>query len=1336
MDFDLSVQFMNGLGSTVLAYLLRTSDVGGDTLDNLLFHVVEPPIFWGVFVHSFQEGALNEDAQLVFARLLSRLLTLQNQDTTPYRNIAAQPSVQDTLVTSSSQELREAGHLIKHILSSTGLVTVSGILTSAGGRHDNDLVDYREIAILPTADEVLCKKPPFLRATLHEELSTSETPIEDYLENTFRMLREDMLFEIREEVEVSLQKKGKRRGPGVMHDVSMDGIYTGTDDRKIRWGVELQCSDEFKQLRSMNDEAARVNFLTRDPRGSKILRHQSLVCLVSGEGIVSFGTVNRVEELLARKPPVIVVQLDGAVNISKTLTALRTGKVVQLIQIDAATFSFEPVLSALKKMSSTSLTEEIILWNPEVPTRAPRNAAALSHIAKVVTSNLSADLKGLLNLQTSIRLDNSQARSLIAGLTKRVSLIQGPPGTGKSFIGTILAKAIHDSTSETILVVCYTNHALDQFLGDLLKYDIPGDSIVRLGGRSNESIEHLTLRNQSRPRVRYDWSTINAFKADSSKHERKLRAHFGELLHVNDTILMNYLKREYDDIFQAFYVPPTTEDGMTLVGEGGRAIDEDYLFSRWTRGLDAGVLRSEPHVQASGSWIWSMDHSARQESLARWRQELTAKAVESICQAGLAYNKAQDGVKEGLGKSTVEILRRKRVIACTTTGAAIHSEAIKEVGPNFLLVEEAGEILEAHVLTSLSEQVDQMILIGDHKQLRPKVNNYQLTVEKGDGFELNRSLFERLVLKGYPHETLSTQHRMRPEISSFVRELTYPELMDAPSTRERANIRGVQSNVIFVNHTHPEDDDSLIRDRGDGGAKTSKQNTYEVQMVLKIVRYLAQQGYKSENLVVLTPYLGQLNHLRNALKHDNDPILNDLDSLELAHAGLAPAAPRDLKAKKSRIHLATIDNYQGEESDIVIASLTRSNKSNANWLHGLSRTSQCPPLTRPRLPNINRQLPIHFCVPRKEEHSGNGSSHTSKRANIFSRGSRSSASSIPNGTFYSRAQAISTSIVRMVDARSLCGVTLSCGHVCPMKCHPLSALHDPSRCKHEMRARCQADRHTITWECRADRPSSCSACVKEAERLEKIAREKREAEKQREEAEAEHRRQMVELEAKLEAEKAAEQRRIEEEHQLSAEASRQEQELSAAKKREELIAERLREDARAAAVARASEYEAERTRMARESEREMERWRLRQDALRRIEQRQAEESEAETKRQEEHLAAMKRREKPIAERKREDAQAAAVARAREYEERTRMAEESAREEERLRLEQKAVRRLRRAEREAEKKHQEELLKRREEMIAEREREVVRAEAAARARACVTEETGKAKGSESSSCTIQ
>jgi hypothetical protein len=57
-------------------------------------------------------------------------------------------------------------------------------------------------------------------------------------------------------------------------------------------------------------------------------------------------------------------------------------------------------------------------------------------------------------------------------------------------------------------------------------------------------------------------------------------------------------------------------------------------------------------------------------------------------------------------------LTGKRIIGCTTTGAAKFAQDIR---PDALLMEEAGEILESHVLTAMGENTSQMILIGDHK---------------------------------------------------------------------------------------------------------------------------------------------------------------------------------------------------------------------------------------------------------------------------------------------------------------------------------------------------------------------------------------------------------------------------------------------------------------------------------------------------------------------------------------------------------------------------------------------------------------------------------------------
>lgn len=65
---------------------------------------------------------------------------------------------------------------------------------------------------------------------------------------------------------------------------------------------------------------------------------------------------------------------------------------------------------------------------------------------------------------------------------------------------------------------------------------------------------------------------------------------------------------------------------------------------------------------------------------------------------------------------------------------------------------------------------------------------------------------------------------MRPEISKLVRELTYPELRDAPRTHGRPNLRGVRDDVVFINHEHSEDDFEQAEDRRDINAKSSKQN--------------------------------------------------------------------------------------------------------------------------------------------------------------------------------------------------------------------------------------------------------------------------------------------------------------------------------------------------------------------------------------------------------------------------------------------------------------------------------------------------------------------------------
>lgn len=60
----------------------------------------------------------------------------------------------------------------------------------------------------------------------------------------------------------------------------------------------------------------------------------------------------------------------------------------------------------------------------------------------------------------------------------------------------------------------------------------------------------------------------------------------------------------------------------------------------------------------------------------------------------------------------IETLRKAKVIGMTTTGAARMQGVLQMVGPQIVIVEEAAEVLEAHIITALSKNCQHLILIG------------------------------------------------------------------------------------------------------------------------------------------------------------------------------------------------------------------------------------------------------------------------------------------------------------------------------------------------------------------------------------------------------------------------------------------------------------------------------------------------------------------------------------------------------------------------------------------------------------------------------------------------
>lgn len=371
------------------------------------------------------------------------------------------------------------------------------------------------------------------------------------------------------------------------------------------------------------------------------------------------------------------------------------------------------------------------------------------------------------------------------------------------------------------------------------------------------------------------------------------------------TDIMEYLEfaedPELNFYWSAFQVP-VLDDGFVLAGQAGDTMRSDYLIQRWIANQDAGPLRD--YVTSSCQRIWAMSQKDRDNILQEWQSAVWQDQITVVTDLMAQLDSTQRQIDEIFNEGRHELIRNKRIVGCTTTAAAKYSSLLAAYQPGCVLVEEAGEIMEAHILTALSSSTEKVILIGDHKQLRPKCNNYALSVEKGDGYDINRSLFERLILHGHPFATLRKQHRMDPQISQIVRSMTYPDLLDDEVTFARSATRGIRGRVSFINHSHPEGQVREIGDRRDAESTSSKENRFEAQMILKLVKYLAQQGYRTEQVVVLTPYLGQLRLLRDMLVKENDPWLSDMDSAELLRAGLITQAAA--QANKTRIRLSTI----------------------------------------------------------------------------------------------------------------------------------------------------------------------------------------------------------------------------------------------------------------------------------------------------------------------------------------------------------------------------------------------------------------------------------------------
>jgi helicase required for RNAi-mediated heterochromatin assembly 1 len=234
-----------------------------------------------------------------------------------------------------------------------------------------------------------------------------------------------------------------------------------------------------------------------------------------------------------------------------------------------------------------------------------------------------------------------------------------------------------------------------------------------------------------------------------------------------------------------------------------------------------------------------------------------------------------------------QILRDARLIGMTTTGLSKYRGLVSSLKPRIVLIEEAAEVIEAPAAVACFESVQQLILVGDHQQLKGHCALHDL---EGAPFYLDMSMFERLVRNNFPYTMLREQRRMAPEICELLTPI-YGVLVNHASVQKYPLIPGMgKIRSWFFNHHWPESGDSL----------SSKTNEMEAIVVSELYAYLLMNGVNTRGITVLTFYNGQRKLLLKNMKLN--PYL-----------------------RNHYPNVMTIDSYQGEENDVVLLSLVRSN---------------------------------------------------------------------------------------------------------------------------------------------------------------------------------------------------------------------------------------------------------------------------------------------------------------------------------------------------------------------------------------------------------------------------
>ena len=265
-----------------------------------------------------------------------------------------------------------------------------------------------------------------------------------------------------------------------------------------------------------------------------------------------------------------------------------------------------------------------------------------------------------------------------------------------------------------------------------------------------------------------------------------------------------------------------------------------------------------------------------------------------------------------------QLFREARVIASTLVGSA--NRLLDGMKFGTLFIDEAAQALEAACWIPM-RRATRVILAGDHCQLPPTIK--RVAAMKGG---LDKTLMQRIVERKPEAVTLlKMQYRMNEAIMRFSSDWFYHgEVEAAPMVK----YRGILDLDKAIEWKDTSGDTSHEQFVGDNFGRINKE---EAQLtLLTLAEYFVRIGRQRIideriDVGIISPYRAQVQYLRHLIKKTDF-----------------------YKPFRKIIAVNTVDGFQGQERDIIVISMVRSNEEGQiGFLRDLRRMNVA--ITRARM---------------------------------------------------------------------------------------------------------------------------------------------------------------------------------------------------------------------------------------------------------------------------------------------------------------------------------------------------------------------------------------------------